>query len=108
MDGIELGLKNDDLAIQCHVAGEGLPVDVVLQAVRNVGPDVGMQLLGKVGGAAVLARIIVKRRTRLFQIIAEMSIKFRAKGPCSVMNSASAQTLSKLAYSLIVAPSKPS
>ena len=60
MDFVEARLEHHDLAIQRHVAGKGLPVDVVAKRVRYLGAGVLVQALGKVCRAAILARIVLE------------------------------------------------
>ena len=79
MNLIKALLKDDDLAIQRHIAGERFPVDVVAKALRNLGAGVFMQLFYKVRGAAIFASIFIKGGARFGEIIAEMVEQSPAK-----------------------------
>ena len=72
MDFIKAGLKDHNLAIQCHVAGERFPVDIIAKALRNLSTGVLVKLLGKVCSAQIFASIIVECGARVGEIIAKM------------------------------------
>jgi hypothetical protein len=50
VDFIEAGLEDEDLAIEGHVAGKRLPVDIVLKCFGNFRAGVAGQFLGEVSG----------------------------------------------------------
>ena len=82
MDFVEARLEDHDLAIQRHVAGKGLPVDIVAQRFGNLRSFAKLtlvQALGKVCGAAILARIVLEGGARLGEVAAEMAEQFAAK-----------------------------
>lgn len=79
MDFVEGRLEHHDLAVQGHVAGEGLPVDIIAEALGDGGAEFGVKLFGKVGGAAILACIVFERGSRLLKVIAVVSIEAGSK-----------------------------
>ena len=79
MDFIEAGLNDHNLAIQCHVAGERFPVDIVAKVLRNLCAGVLAKLFREVCSAAILASIFVKGSTRVSEIIAKMTEELSAQ-----------------------------
>lgn len=79
MDFIEPGLKDHDLTIQRHVAGERFPVDIVAKVLRNLCAGVLAKLFREVCSAAILASIFVKGSTRVSEIIAKMTEELSAQ-----------------------------
>lgn len=76
---VEAFRDGEHLAVQLHVAAKRLPVDIVLKRVRDFGSGLAGDLLGEIGEGAVFACIIVEGSARLFKVVAEMAVEFRAK-----------------------------
>ncbi len=79
MDFVEARLEHHDLAVQRHVAGERLPVDVVAEAFGDRGAEFVVKFFGEVGGAAILACIVFKRGPCLLKVVAVVSIDAGSK-----------------------------